>query len=256
MHDHDGCIDVDQTKLHIEQFGLSVIHVSEDESGPAFSYSVGLEQTYRHPEIIVFGLAQESRHTIINNCAIEIKSGKTYSPDKLYGDILPDYDCAFKIVLFEWYDDYVGQAQRFYQGSSFQLLQCIWPDLSHKLPWQPGFNESWHHRQALLYGPYGTNPAVDMHAPWPFIEPEARASFSCKRLLEGKGSLCRVTHDYPDGDWQVLDDCDHTLILEPSLVCLSDLVKKFPELLQLANLPLGWVAERDSQTGVWNRSRM
>lgn len=253
MNDPDKRIALDQTKSHIEQFGLSVIHVTEDDTGPAFSYSIGLSQTYQHPEIIIFGLPQESRHIIINNCEFEIKSGKTYKPDELYEEILPDYDCTFKLVPCEWYDDYVGQAQRFYQGSSFQLLQCVWPDLSHKFPWQPGFNEDWRHRQTLLYGPYGTDPTVDMHSPWPFIEPKDRASFSCKRLLRGEGSLCRVTHDYPDGDWQVLDDCDHTQSQLASLVGLGELVDKFPELLQLADLPLGWGAERDAETGVWSR---
>lgn len=256
MHTPDKCINIDQTKSHIEQFGLSVIHVSEDEIGPAFSYSVGLFQTYQHPEIIMFGLPQESMQIIINNFAYEIESGTTYRPDELYGDILPDYDCILKMVPSEWYDDYVGQAQRFYQGSSFQLLQCVWPDLNHKFPWQPGFNANWRNRQPLLYGPYGTDPCVNMHSPWPFLEPKNTASFTCKRLLGGEGSLCRVTHDYPDGDWQVLDDCDHTLLQEASLVGLSELVDRFPELLQLADLPLGWGADRDAGTGLWSRSML
>lgn len=253
MHGDDECSDVDQTKLHVEKFGLSVMHISEDEIGPAFSYSIGLFQTYKHPEIILFGLPQEFRQVIINNCAIKIKEGETYKPDELYGDILPDYDCVFKVVPSEWYDDYVGQAQSFYHGSSFPLLQCVWPDLTRKFPWMPGFNESWRKRQPLLYGPYGTDPSVNMDSPWPFNEPKELASFSCKRLLFGDGSLCRVTHDYPDGDWQVLDDCDHTL-QEAALVCLSELVDRFPELLELADLPLGWAADRDVKTGRWSRS--
>lgn len=256
MHDHDKCDAIDRTKSHIEQYGFSVIHVSEDEIGPAFSYSIGLFQTYEHPEIILFGLPHESSQIIISNCAVEIKSGRRYKPDELNGDIVPNYDCVFKIVPSEWYDDYVGQAQRFYQGSAFHLLQCVWPDRSNKLPWQPGFTESLRHRQPLLCGQYGTDPAVNLRSPWPFIEPKNHASVTCMRLLQGESALCRVTHDYPDGSWQVLDDCDHTLLHESPLVGLSELVEQFPELMQLADLPLGWGAYLDIETGKWSRSMM
>ena len=37
----------------IENHGWAVIRVSADADGPSFAYSIGLYQTFEHPEIII-----------------------------------------------------------------------------------------------------------------------------------------------------------------------------------------------------------
>jgi len=57
------------TKAHIQEHGLSVIRVLATGYNPGFAYSVGLFETYQHPEIICFGLKPDVLHEIINDVA-------------------------------------------------------------------------------------------------------------------------------------------------------------------------------------------
>jgi hypothetical protein len=67
---------LDNTKLNVQKFGLQVIIVSSTRYLPAFAYSIGLWETYGHPEIICFGLPNDLGHEIINDVAEIIKAVK------------------------------------------------------------------------------------------------------------------------------------------------------------------------------------
>ena len=88
---------------------------------------------------------------------------------------------------------------------------------------------------------------------WPFDEPENLAVFTLKRIAQGGSPILRVTHDEEDGGWQFLDGGE-VLMEEASLVCLRNMIQLDPSLLELADLPLGWVAERDGPGEPWKRT--
>jgi Domain of unknown function (DUF4262) len=125
----------------IEKYGLQVLHVFADETGPGFSYSIGLFETYNHPEILIIGLKQELLHRLINNMAEDIKNGKTYIPLNFYPDILDGFLCYIVKVDADYYDAYVGQAQRYYQEVDFPLIQCIYPTVKGIYPWEKDWPE-------------------------------------------------------------------------------------------------------------------
>jgi len=72
----------DETPGHIrkviDRHGWWVGLVHSDGDAPAFAYTIGLYEKYGHPEIILFGLAPESMHTILNHCGAMIRSGKRF----------------------------------------------------------------------------------------------------------------------------------------------------------------------------------
>jgi hypothetical protein len=140
----------------VEQYGLRVNHVLEDETGPPFSYSIGLFKTYGHAEIIMVGLRQELTHTLINNMAYDIKSGKVYSASTFDADILTGFECYITDVYKSNYDSYVGQAQSFYLGSDFPLIQCIYPTIKGIYPWEENWPENLKELQPVL-GPINPN---------------------------------------------------------------------------------------------------
>jgi hypothetical protein len=88
---------------------------------------------------------------------------------------------------------------------------------------------------------------------WPFADPENLAVFTLKRIVRGESPILRVCHDEDDGGWQFLDGGD-VAIEEASLVCLRSITEIDPSILELADLPLGWVAERVSTGEQWRRS--
>ena len=71
----------------IREYGLHIISVAEDETGPGFAYSIGLFENYAHPEVIIIGLRQSLAHTLLNNMASDIKAGKTFTPGEFHEDV-------------------------------------------------------------------------------------------------------------------------------------------------------------------------
>ncbi len=61
--------DNNRTASDIEKFGLSVIIIEATDYLPSFAYSIGLWQKFKHPEIICFGLRNQTLLWIINNAA-------------------------------------------------------------------------------------------------------------------------------------------------------------------------------------------
>jgi len=60
---------------HIERFGWHVTLIPEDDEGPGFAYSIGLYQSFKQPEVIMFGCPPELMHTLIN------QAGRNSRPD-------------------------------------------------------------------------------------------------------------------------------------------------------------------------------
>jgi len=142
---------IDQKLLNdIEEYGLQVLYVMEDDKGPGFSYSIGLFKTYGHPEIIMIGLKPELAHTLINNMAYDIKEGKVFTPLKYEAGILTNFNCYLIEVEKSNYDEYVGQAQQYYNGDEFPLLQCVYPTVKGIYPWADEWPESIKDLQPLL----------------------------------------------------------------------------------------------------------
>lgn len=141
-----------QEKLlsNIEKYGLEVMHILEDKTGPGFSYSVGLFESYQHPEIIIVGLKQELCHTLINNMANDIKSGEKYMALNYYSNILNNFQCYFVDVDHSNYDKYVGQAQAYYGNDNFPLIQCIYPTVKGIFPWEKEWPDDIKNLQPIL----------------------------------------------------------------------------------------------------------
>jgi hypothetical protein len=119
---------------NIDQYGWHIISVLADDIGPSFSYSIGLYESFGHPEVIFVGLKIELAQILINNIGHSIKEGVTYDQDKFYTDILDNYECRMLKVHGSNYDEYVGQAQNHYNGP-FPLLQCVYPTINGVFPW-------------------------------------------------------------------------------------------------------------------------
>ncbi len=100
----DCCDDGDRQVLHdIAQYGWHVIGITEDKGRPGWSFSIGMFQTFSHPEILLFGLDIHLRHRVINGIGNVIRSGQRFEAEHEYADILADVRCMFKPVQEPWY---------------------------------------------------------------------------------------------------------------------------------------------------------
>jgi hypothetical protein len=88
--------------------------------------------------------------------------------------------------------------------------------------------------------------------PWNFPGPRNLAVICCSHVLEGRPIL-RVTHDEDDESWQIL--CGQAHVTDDArVVCLGCMIKRDSSLETLADLPLGWCADRDALGTEWERS--
>jgi hypothetical protein len=240
MHD---CDEHDKKLLaDIERYGWHMIGIKEDSKRPAFVFTVGLFQTFKHPEIIMFGLQVENMYEIVRSAVDHVKEGKKYDVGNNYDEILEAYPVTFVEVKKDFYDKYLGYALWFYEGPNFPAIQCVWPDKEMKWP----FNF------AAPVWVMRAQPLLDRNERWPFEDPKNFAVFTTRRVIEEKYPILLVTHDEPDGDWQFLcgttnesSDC--------KVICLNDATVIDPSVIQLADLPLGWQAIRNNPSEPWRR---
>jgi hypothetical protein len=94
---------------------------------------------------------------------------------------------------------------------------------------------------------------ANMSAAWPFADPENLAAITLKRIVRGESPILRVCHDEDDGGWQFLDGGE-VAVEDASLVSLLHVTRIDPSVLELADLPLGWVAQRAGPGEPWNRT--
>jgi Domain of unknown function (DUF4262) len=128
-----------KTRADVEKYGWHCLHVAPrvGESGANFTYTIGLFETYGHPEIMIFGLGRESAHGVLRECADMIKAGTRFPVGQPVQDVLSgDFPVIFKAVKLEHYDEYLGTAMRYYGEKPFEAWVLFWPDKDYKFAWE------------------------------------------------------------------------------------------------------------------------
>ena len=87
---------------------------------------------------------------------------------------------------------------------------------------------------------------------WPFDQPPNCATFTTRYVMTQNRPITRVVHDASDHGWQFLSD-DGANMDDAMLVGLKEIVAKDNTVLEIADLPPGWVATRDRVGSPWMR---
>jgi hypothetical protein len=88
--------------------------------------------------------------------------------------------------------------------------------------------------------------------PWPFDQPRNCATVTMRQVLEGSEPILLVSHDADDHGWQFIGTSDASMA-DAKLVCLEEIVRLDPTVLEVADLQPGWQAIRDAVGGAWTR---
>ena len=127
---------------NIREYGWHCLHVfPTKENQDKFSYSIGFEESYGAPEVLIFGFEREKAHAVLNECAQLLKGGHTIHPDVEDAEVLAgDYTVVFKSVRPHCYGEYPGTASRYYQGKPFDAVVMVLPDWQHRFPWRSRYD--------------------------------------------------------------------------------------------------------------------
>lgn len=87
---------------------------------------------------------------------------------------------------------------------------------------------------------------------WVFKDEPNVMVMTTKSIIYNKREILSVWHDSDDGIWQFLDGSDVN-IEEAVMVSLEEIVNIDESIIDVADLPLGWVAWREQKGLVWKR---
>jgi hypothetical protein len=87
---------------------------------------------------------------------------------------------------------------------------------------------------------------------WPFDEPENVATLTVRQITHGAQPILYVSHDASDGMWQFLTGAP-VKMADAMLVSLREVYDIDPSITELADLPLGWQAQRAAPGQPWRR---
>ena len=108
--------------------------LAEGDDGP-YSFTVGLIQTLKHPELLIYGLPSKTAHQILTIAVNAAKEGRPLDMAASTDELLDGFDCCFVAVPKAAYYEHVGFARWYYQGDDFPLYQVVWPSRHGRFPW-------------------------------------------------------------------------------------------------------------------------
>ena len=85
---------------------------------------------------------------------------------------------------------------------------------------------------------------------WPFADPKNVAVFTTEQIISRSRPILRVSHDEEDGAWQ-FHDGDDVRESDARIVSLECITQLDDSVMELADLPLGWIATRSEPKTPW-----
>jgi hypothetical protein len=245
----------------IEEHGCALISVGSDcKDDFGWTYTLGIHNTCGHPELITVGLPLEVAKFCLNETARRMRAGINVIKER-QKDLIANVDCELRIVAPKWAARLMNFSNWFNGGVNYPVFQIVYPDLQNRFQWENGFDSRF--IQPLLQPGTPCTPVdqqfwdsigndSERFPDWKFLDKPHTKVFISKAIQEEKEWITYVTHDISDGAWQILGETG----VEsggPELACLHKMVEKDPTLLELADLPKGWYAERTTPENPWER---
>ncbi len=145
---------------NVAKYGFHATAVFGGHDGPSWVYTVGLLETWSHPELIVFGLPPKVGYAGINAVVEDVAAGLTHTVGRGHPFELGGIRSCLIPVLAEYWRypcDYLIGCPHYYgaKGSKVRLdaVQLVWSDENGRLPWDRGFQQRFAADQPLLDQP-------------------------------------------------------------------------------------------------------
>jgi hypothetical protein len=135
---------------NVNEFGWHCVNVIEDDNHPPWSYTIGLYETWEHPELIVIGRSRATSHALLKTLADNIELNSPPGVTNPDGHLILGMKCHFLQVDPRYHSDYVGFALWYYRKRRFPLYQIVWPDPDGVYPWDEKASNSFKEWQPVL----------------------------------------------------------------------------------------------------------
>lgn len=135
----------------VRQFGCHVISVFDpEEKSPYFSYSIGIFETSRAPEVIVVGLKPSLGGQMVNDYNRRVRAGAVFERGRLYDGFLEGFPVYIEPARRSSLTEYTLGCDRYYKGAPYPVVQIVWPSTAGVWPWQANASEWFKANQPML----------------------------------------------------------------------------------------------------------
>lgn len=126
--------------------------VGQDVDAPPYPYTFGLTETYGCPELLIFGVGQQTANAVFHALVDKIEAGARF----LDGDVLLEVltvPCSIKAVSAEVALPFALNVASHYEDTeqvpTFQ--QIVYPDRADLFPWDLGYDKGMKRIQTELW---------------------------------------------------------------------------------------------------------
>lgn len=132
---------MNELRASIREHGWHVTAVfpTAASDGEYFAYTTGLWETFKHPELVIFGLGLQTAHAIFFEIVRRIRAGEAFRDgDDVAGLSEGDYLTRMRSAPNKHPDYPISLTSRYYGHRKYELLQLVLPDKEHRWPWEAG----------------------------------------------------------------------------------------------------------------------
>jgi hypothetical protein len=133
----------------IRKQGWQVMLIGDDSPAPYFAYTIGLFESFGHPEVVIYGLPHGVMLSVLNWIGRLVREGDRFAGGTRSALILERGECAFVEVDPAAFS-YVMRIAEDYYGRRVPALHCIWSDREGRFPWDPDATPEFRRLQPAL----------------------------------------------------------------------------------------------------------
>lgn len=143
---------LDKIRWVVEENGWCAEPVQpvEDPPQPGFTYTIGFEQRFGSPEMVIFGLQPVAARGLLEMIAMHLDAGGVFPDGTFIGLLDNDLPSAVVPIDLELYGELFAGIAAFYEDTEFRVSQFVWPDRNAKMPWDEGFEDRLRLAQPVL----------------------------------------------------------------------------------------------------------
>ncbi|MFI6316979.1 DUF4262 domain-containing protein [Nonomuraea sp. NPDC050556] len=147
---------------YVRRSGWGVNDVFGDDSAPGWAYTVGLWHTFRHPEVVIFGLNDDLRWSCLEGIGEQVRDGRGVADGESREGMLKGVSVLIRAMHPSWRISLFGtrgSVYSFYEGTPLPpFLQMVWPDTKGNLPWDDDVDPEMDEQQPFTWVPHDDHP--------------------------------------------------------------------------------------------------
>ena len=135
----------------VKEHGWYVQSVLPGPQGdPSFSYTIGMTETFGHPELLMIGFPPDLMHQLLNGVGKLDRAGERFGEWDQSDKVVEGFPVYFRAVPLPQARKWARGASERYRPRSFGLLQVFLPDRNGKFPWDEGCDPTYLRLQGKL----------------------------------------------------------------------------------------------------------